>query len=186
MIPRTVTHLCFVSHYANDVSFFLPALILSPPSRLEKVASTWKWNAPCCYLFMKMKKKVRVCSSTKCSGASSEKCKEFQRGSDIGNVLFIYLFYRLPCYCHIVWWQYPPSNVCGALNRKIKEIYYSVIYFDVREYKPASTSFCLPVLKIAIFSSPMVLKEISTTLSSRIDVGSLLHHHVFAILGCQH
>lgn len=185
MIPHTVTHLCFVSHYANDVSFFLPALILSPPSRLEKVASTWKWNAPRCYLFMKMNKKCAFARWQNVRVRRVKSAKSFTEAV-ISVMFYLFIFYLLLCYCQIVWWQYPPSNVLGPLKRKIKEICYSVIYFDVCEYNLGSTSFCLPVLKIAIFSSPMVLKDISTTLSSLIDVGSLLHHHVFAILGCQH
>lgn len=54
-----------------------------PENEMRRVVIyLWKWK----------KKKVRVCSSTKCSGAPSEKCKEFHRGSDIGNVLFFYFF----------------------------------------------------------------------------------------------
>lgn len=142
MIPHTVTHLCFVTHYANDVSFFLPALILSPPSRLEKVASTWKWNAPCCYLFMKMKK-VRVCSSTKCSGCVKWKVQRVSPRQWFRECFIFIFFYLLLPPDSLA--TISPSNVLGPLKRKIKEIYHSVIHFDVCEYKLASTSFCLPV-----------------------------------------
>lgn len=61
----------------------------------------------------------------------------------ISGMFYFYFFYLLlpPDSLATIF----PSNVLGPLKRKIKEIYHSVIYFDVCEYKLASTSFCLPV-----------------------------------------
>lgn len=87
MIPHAVTHLCFVSHYANDF-FFLPPLthacwcFLHPVD--SKVTSTWKWNAPY-YLFMKI---FCIFVLTGCSEASS-KTARFAEPVILGVYVFL-------------------------------------------------------------------------------------------------